>query len=54
LTIDVPITSPSGIGSLAWDVNKLDVFAPPATTTPEPATLTLALAALPFLLRKRR
>lgn len=53
LTIDVPINSPSGIGSLAWDVNKLDLFAPPSTT-PEPATFTLALAALPFLLRKRR
>jgi hypothetical protein len=55
LDLDTPILSTAnGVGSIEWDVTSLDVFGNRIIGTPEPATFTLLVAAVPFLLRKRR
>jgi len=54
LTLEVPVTSASGTDAVQWNVDFLGVIAPPVTTTPEPASMTLTLIAVPFLVRRLR
>jgi len=51
----VPSQSTNEHGYYTWDIKDLAASGTqPIITTPEPATLTLLVAAVPFLLRRRR
>ena len=51
----VPSSSASQHGYYTWDITSFGVAGTqPVVGTPEPATLTLLVAAVPFLLRRRR
>jgi hypothetical protein len=55
LDLNTPILSTAnGAGTLQWDVTSLNIFGTQIIGAPEPASLTLLVAAVPFLLRKRR
>lgn len=48
------LSANGGNGEADWNVNNLSLYGNSVVGTPEPATLTLLFAAVPFLLRKRR